>query len=675
MLVAGAALLYLVLEVRAYYIDIPFWDEWLLLPLLWQQAHGGVSLSALLTPHNEHIPLVPRIALLALAQASGWNLWYECVANIVTGAAILAALVLVVRRRSRPAVERHALYATLAVVTFSLNQWENWIWGWQLAVFLNAAALAWALVLLTASPNAVRLLLASGCGLVATFSFGNGLLFWPATLPLVWARWRQRPAGLVYWCLVAAAATWVYLSRLDLSVLIGVERRALDAGQMLDVTLRTLGSALTGHLDGSRLVAVVGAAGLLLAVVTSARHLRRPDWRAETLAWTALLLYGIGTALLVALGRTIPPHEAIPPRYLTFINLFWIAVVVLSDRGRWRQVSMALIVAGAATATALQAREQYVQRKASLLSARSALYGPPDNPLLSRLFWDKQVVVDLLPMLRDLRVSVYDCRRQLSRGDWQAAADTLAVRGRPGDLVVTTTAWAAACLIEHLEGRNPGVTVVSADESQANTLDALKGRSVAFLTSGGDVRSGDARAWVERHGFPLYRSPVGSVRLFFHPDRAAFVSRRLTTGEIARDAATLASTPDLVTRADDHFLLHGWSHDASDTGGHFRALLDRVGSLYVPVVRQAPQRFRLHGRKAAALEALPGGNTLTVSVNDAPIAEVPIPHTEVSLDLDVAAAPWHHGGNVLRVELRHTPGVALNRDDFPLLIVRRLVLE
>lgn len=672
LLVTAAALVYLTREVRAFHIDVPFWDEWLLLPLIDLQARGQLTLAALLAPHNEHIPFFPRLVLLALAVPSGWNLWYECVANIVLGTATLVGGWLLIRRgtSSDPFV-RHVLYLTAAGVLLSLNQWENWMWGWQLEVFLNAAAMVWALVLQSGKPGDAALVGAAACGLVATFSFGNGLLFWPATLPLVWWTWRTRPARLACWCVAAIAASGLYLSRLDLAT-VGAAGTSGGVLSVITITLRTLGAALSARAGIS---ALLGATGIVVAALVVLVRWRRNAMRLDTLVWSTLLLYGAGTALLVAVGRSLGEHDPIPPRYLTFSNLFWLGLVALADVRRWTRVVAAVLVVVATTGAGLQARELYADRKATLLSGRSALFGPVGNPLVSRFFWDRQVVLDLLPALRDWRLSLYDCRRQLSRADWAAAADAIATHGRRGDLVVTTTAWGAQCLTEHLAGRDPGVRVVSAEESEGRALAALEGRASAFTVTGGDVRSVEARNWVERHGYPIYRSPVGSLRLFYYPDRTAWVTDRLTAAEVAGDAEALATDRDLVTRAEERFLLYGWSHQGTDEGGAFRAMLDSRGRLYVPVARQAPRRLRLAATLAPALQALGPGNALIISVNGVAVGEYPLADPPVELDLDIAGAAWRHGGNVLQFELRRVPAGPLNRDDLPLLIARHLVID
>ena len=50
---------YLINEVRTFYIDVPYWDEWSLAPLMWRQAAGeSIPLAELAAFHNEHRPLL-----------------------------------------------------------------------------------------------------------------------------------------------------------------------------------------------------------------------------------------------------------------------------------------------------------------------------------------------------------------------------------------------------------------------------------------------------------------------------------------------------------------------------------------------------------------------------------------------------------------------------------------
>ena len=646
------ALTYLSIETCRFGIDVPFWDEWLLLPLLSLQAEHGLTVSALLRPHNEHIPFFPRLLLISLAGFSGWNVWYECIANLVLGVATLVALLLLIRRDSRiRGTSRYVLYMVAGLTVLSLNQWENWMWGWQVEVFLNTAAVSWAMWFLSRSGDSLSLGCAALCGVVATFTFANGPLFWLATAPLVWIGWRHKTAAALAWLAVATGAVILYASQFQAGMLALAGGRALAPLATLETAIRLTGSALGGY-SGATIAGAFGLMGFLAGAIVTTPALNTDPSPSCRRAWLALMTYGFLSIVLIALGRNLPPQGLMPSRYFTFGNLFFVAVAVLMVR-RWPRVWwLAVVVPALAVTTGLQGRELYIGRKAVLTRSRASLYAPVDNPLIGRFFWDRQFVADSLPRLRGLRLSLYDCR-QHSKQDWENAARVVMDHARPGDSIVTSSDWAATCLGAQMSARGSGITVVSAGESQAKLQQLMKERQPAFLVSGGDASSLAARAWIETHGFPLYRSPVGAMRLFYHPDRIAYLVNRLTPRELASDEAAFWQVGELVDARDQQFFVKGWSRWGEDGGGG-RLMLERVAFLYVPVVRRAPRGLRL----ATDRSAVPANATLTVAVNDVPVQTLDLTDARRAWQLDLTAtAAWKYGANIVRFELgSNAPG-------------------
>jgi hypothetical protein len=127
-------------SVARYGVDVPVWDQWQFAGLVADAAEGRVDAGAFLAQHNEHRLVVPRLAMLALATASGWDVRWELAANLVVAGLTLLLLVVLLRdtvgRRMPVAVPVLVLVASC--ITFSPSQWENWMWGWQLQIYLAA---------------------------------------------------------------------------------------------------------------------------------------------------------------------------------------------------------------------------------------------------------------------------------------------------------------------------------------------------------------------------------------------------------------------------------------------------------------------------------------------------------------------------------------------------------
>jgi hypothetical protein len=676
LLASATAFTVLVVETRAYFIDVPFWDEWLLPPLIALRDRGELGLSQLMVPHNEHIPFFPRLVLLALAGLTNWDLWYECVANLVLGLVSLMPLLLWLRRDARlDGAWRQALYATVAIVVLSLNQWENWMWGWQVEVFLCTAALTWGIFALTSMRGVGSVVIASICGVVASFSFASGLLFWPATLPAAWGRWKRRPLIFAGWLAVGVATMAWYAHAIMPQISASGGIRPPTPGVLLTTASRVLGTSLTGSASAGS-AELVGVIGVLAAVgLGVAAYRTRTASDVEAWPWWTLLLFGLASMVMIAYGRTLSPGGPIPSRYLTFANFAWTALAVLFVRLDRRLLIASLLVPVLTTITAVQGRQEYVSRRQSLHVARTALYQPIDNPLLRRLFWREDFVLEQLPMLQRLHLSVFDCARQISKEDWDQAAIKIARYGRSGDVAVTSSDWGARCLGERLQAGTSGVRVVSSGERQANVEAALAGKGSAFLVTGGDLVSLEARTWIERHGFPLYRSPIGSLRLLYFPDRVSFVRDRLRAEDVAADRPMFERHRNLIAAEDDQFFPWGWEHPQTDARGGFRSIVTREAFLYVPVVREAPRTLRIDCRDAPILLSARGDVTVTIAINDVQVFERKLARDDLAWQVDLSSAAWRYGANVVRISLTGGHDTEPAPAFTPLLNVRQLTFE
>jgi hypothetical protein len=354
---------------------------------------------------------------------------------------------------------------------------------------------------------------------------------------------------------------------------------------------------------------------------------------------------------------------------MAFVDLYWIALAILGVAQVPRLAAVVLIVPVLATVSGWQARDAYISRHESLMKWRASLYAPVDNPIVDRFFWAPGFVVPWLRDLRGLSYALYDCDGQLPTADFDAAAAIIASHGRSDDIVITSSDWTAACLRSRLATRRSRVTVASAAESSAAVTGALAGRASAFLVSGGDVVSADARRVVEGSGYPVYRSPVGSMRLFYFPGRIEYVRDRLTPDEVAGDHAALLELGDIAQSHDERFLLKGWLRWRPDGPQGQRTMVTRIAAVYVPVLRTPPSTLTLEVGHVAR-ELTP---TLAVRVNGTPLEAVAIAAGTGPATIALSNAAWRYGTNIVEIEAG-TPADDTSHmvDDAPMVVFRHL---
>jgi hypothetical protein len=209
-------LLYLVVDLAFFSIDIPLWDSWEFVPLLKKQVEGSITWQDLWNLHNQHRLLFPKATLLLLARPSSWSTAWEKMFQVLQAVACLGVLVrcgvsfLEETTKERP----YELAAFLSVLVFSQTQWENWICGWQIQIWMSTAASTVGLLILGRAPyTAARRLWALALGVLATYSFGTGILFWPVgAFVLVFAKIPERRLAprLIVWFGAAAFVLGAY---------------------------------------------------------------------------------------------------------------------------------------------------------------------------------------------------------------------------------------------------------------------------------------------------------------------------------------------------------------------------------------------------------------------------------------------------------------------------------
>lgn len=405
--------------VARYAVDVPFWDQWELVPLL----DGGPTLEQVVAPHNEHRIVVPRLIMLALAGATAWDTRFELAVGFLF--ALLGYLVLLraARRVALPLAPGWLPVApAVALLAFSLAAWENWLWGWQLQIFGCVAAASGALTLLAGERlDRRRLVGAAALALIATYSFGVGALVWPIGLGVLLLRAdpeRRRRAGA--WACAAALA----LAPLALDPVPPHHPAGTDLATIAAYVLAYLGAPLAPTSPPG--AAVAGGLGLVAFVAVTAALLRSGRLRREDLLGPcALAAFAVGSALVTAVARAgLGVWQATSSRYITISSLLWIGLVVLVDAlGRPRRgereppvapavrVAAGVLIAAVLAlsfAASLEGRVWARQRSAAMRAARDAMReGRADDAVLQPICPDPAIVRERLRVLEARRLSLF----------------------------------------------------------------------------------------------------------------------------------------------------------------------------------------------------------------------------------------------------------------------------
>src|SRR5712672_382899 len=141
-ILAAVPLLILIWVVARYAIDVPYLDQWDLVPLIDKMYQGQLTVHDLWMQFNEHRIFFPKLIMLGLARLTHWNIRYESAVSVLLAMAVFLVLACQIRASARVFGGRQLRWALPAcsLVAFSVSQYENFLWGWQLGLLLGLLA-------------------------------------------------------------------------------------------------------------------------------------------------------------------------------------------------------------------------------------------------------------------------------------------------------------------------------------------------------------------------------------------------------------------------------------------------------------------------------------------------------------------------------------------------------
>lgn len=402
-------LVFLSLIVFHFSLDLPYWDQWEFVPLLQKSYQGNLTFNDFWLPHNEHRPVFPRLIMLGLARLTNWNIRWELATNILLAIGIYFVILRAVKLVQFVQLDKSRTPIFLSIIVFSLTQWENWVWGWQMQIFLNVFAVCLGFYFLTKSNgNKINFIISIICGIVATFSFGNGLLFWPIGFIYLYLQTRfgiHSQARLRWETIV-----WLVISILIYAIYLPGLPNQFDLLSIISNLLLYL-SYVTAYLGAPVfglqpvIASLFGIIGILIFVIVIA-HTRSVKNKSFFLS---LGLYAILSALFTGLGRyNLGGLQAISSRYITFGNLLWLANIIFLYKAKSNRTrGIALLIIFLITATSLYRIKTINKRYNDLLTAQTELSTGTNDKLPEKLYYNGQVVKERSGFLRSFNLSLF----------------------------------------------------------------------------------------------------------------------------------------------------------------------------------------------------------------------------------------------------------------------------
>lgn len=320
--------------INRFSVNIPYMDQWDgFLNLLIAYNEDSLNFSHLWGQHNEHRPLFPKLIMLLLASVSHWNVVWEQYFSLFTQLCTLILIYDIARKTFDNNNDYKIMFFGLlsSFFLFSMVQYENWSWGWQLAIFLNifsACLTVWALIRWGTDWIGFTLSLIGAT--IATYSFANGILIWP--IILLWFLFFKKKGGykcvlILCFMIILILISYIYHYNKP-SHHPNLLEFLYSPLKFLTFCMAYIGSPL-GSYFGLTVAVVFGifGIGLIIFITWNAYINRQYDFFKKTSPWLYLIFYIILSSILTGIARSgFSIHQALYSRYTSFSLIFWIAL-------------------------------------------------------------------------------------------------------------------------------------------------------------------------------------------------------------------------------------------------------------------------------------------------------------------------------------------------------------
>ena len=324
--------------VANFSVNVPIDDEWRLANLFEKIAAGNINFNDFWALHSNHRIVFPKIIIAVLAFASQWNINYQLCLSIGLAVLTFIALYSLSSMQVKNAGDNlwHLANILTCILLCSLVQYENWLWGFQLAWFLVNLCFVSAVYALLSNHKLlpyIKISIAAVFCFIASFSLAQGLLSWLAAIPAVVAlegNVVEKRKRLILWILLFFATCAIYSIDYHPSRKTSIISLLNKPLVVIDYFLSLLGSPIV-RLSG--ISALVGLLIFGIFLFLAVHFVIKISEHREALPWLSIGLFSVLSALFITAGRAeFGAIQAIESsRYTSNSILLLIALVQLGQ--------------------------------------------------------------------------------------------------------------------------------------------------------------------------------------------------------------------------------------------------------------------------------------------------------------------------------------------------------
>ncbi|MDR0692549.1 MAG: hypothetical protein LBF69_05885 [Prevotellaceae bacterium] len=327
------------LFVNSSAVSILFLDEWEMVSFCAKMDVHDITFADLFAQHNEHRIFFMYFAYLGLISVSGFNvivpMWFSFAMILLLDFIILRYIA----SRSGVSDKRKYFFAALtSFLLFSLTQYENLLWGFQIGfvmvLFFSVLSGYFLCQMFHATCKTRRniyFIVALLAAIIDSFSSSQGLITWVTGLVLFFMMFRKKTFSSPYfivWTLVAIA-TWIayfhnYVKPEHHPSLFYLFEHP---GMFLQYFFSITGNAISGTLKAGNVV--IGILLLLFLFIACVKIWKNKQVQ-QFIFPLALALNSLFILGSIAIGRVgLGVEQALASRYTTFSICLVVGVALL----------------------------------------------------------------------------------------------------------------------------------------------------------------------------------------------------------------------------------------------------------------------------------------------------------------------------------------------------------
>lgn len=324
----------------AYFgVNIPYWDQWEFVFLLERHFAGELHLDNFTALHNEHRLFFPRLMMFLLFLITEYNILAELYLNWLL---LVSSVMLLLY--SYFSIEKHNSYKTyfvllpLLFLAFGFQQWENLLWGWQIAIFLALLMFISTFYFLFYGIEKQRyFIFALLTAFIGSFSFGNTLSIWGIGGGLlIWLAYKQKllhsksmRVKFFIWGISFLLVLSLYFYNFNLHSAHSGEIGHFSFSQYFIYILSFLGNVLATP-DFQSFALYIGAMIIIASFYALYLFFRLNKIEAYHVISTALIIFMLLSVSLIAIGRAeFGVEQAFSSRYTTFTTFGILGIFII----------------------------------------------------------------------------------------------------------------------------------------------------------------------------------------------------------------------------------------------------------------------------------------------------------------------------------------------------------